>query len=329
MKIRTYSGSKELRKKPENLIKEDIDLFEHEFEKKIEDSYVLEIKNSYLSGKNLINLKNFRFYIKHTYMNKPPLKNIIKFIIKFFRLRSKSIEIIEDGVWVINNKSENYFHWMTESLSRVLSFKKLNLELPILISEDFKNLEFVTKTLDLLEIKYKIYENDRVFRVKKLLLTSHTAPAGIYNSNILFELHKNLNNGSKSNLGKRLWVSRKYTDRRYLINEDEIMPILEKNDIQVIYPEKMDYFEQVELFRNAKFLGGVHGAALTNMLYMEMNNKVLELRAVNDAHNNCHYSLAVGLNNKFYYLICENDDDSNFIVDPIQLENTLNEIFKN
>ena len=91
----------------------------------------------------------------------------------------------------------------------------------------------------------------------------------------------------------------------------------------------MEYIEQVELFRNATFLGGVHGAALTNMLYMEMNNKVLELRAVNDAHNNCHYSLAVGLNNKFYYLICENDDDSNFIVDPIQLENILNEIFKN
>ena len=53
-----------------------------------------------------------------------------------------------------------------------------------------------------------------------------------------------------------------------------------------------------------------HLAALANMLYMEMNNTVLELRAENDAHNNCHYSLAVGLNNKFYYLICENDDDS-------------------
>ena len=36
MKIRTYSGSKELRKKPENLIQEDIDLFKHEFEKEIQ-----------------------------------------------------------------------------------------------------------------------------------------------------------------------------------------------------------------------------------------------------------------------------------------------------
>ena len=329
MKIRTYSGTNELRKQPENLVQQDINLFKHEFEKEIQDSYVIEIKNAYLSGKNLINLKNLRFYIEHTYMNRPPLKNIIKFILKFFRLRSRSIETIENGVWVINNKSENYFHWMTESLTRVLSFKKLNLELPILISEDFKNLEFVTKTLDLLRINYKIYENDRVFKVKNLLLTSHTAPAGNYNSNILFELHKNLNNGKKSNLRKRLWVSRKYSDRRYLINEDEIKPILDEYNIQVIYPEKMDYLEQVDLFRNAEFLGGVHGAALTNMLYMESNSKVLELRAINDAHNNCHYSLAVGLGNKFYYLICENDTDSNFIVDPRQFKNTLIEIFKN
>ncbi|MDA9737803.1 glycosyltransferase family 61 protein [Acidimicrobiaceae bacterium] len=329
MKIRTYSGTNELRKQPENLVQQDINLFKHEFKKEIQDSYVIEIKNAYLSGKNLINLKNLRFYIEHTYMNRPPLKNIIKFILKFFRLRSRSIETIENGVWVINNKSENYFHWMTESLTRVLSFKKLNLELPILISEDFKNLEFVTKTLDLLRINYKIYENDRVFKVKNLLLTSHTAPAGNYNSNILFELHKNLNNGKKSNLRKRLWVSRKYSDRRYLINEDEIKPILDEYNIQVIYPEKMDYLEQVDLFRNAEFLGGVHGAALTNMLYMESNSKVLELRAINDAHNNCHYSLAVGLGNKFYYLICENDTDSNFIVDPRQFKNTLIEIFKN
>ena len=329
MKIRTYSGTNELRKQPENLVQQDINLFKHEFEKEIQDSYVMKIKNSYLSGKNLINLKNLRFYIEHTYMNRPPLKNIIKFIIKFFRLRSRSIETIENGVWVINNKSENYFHWMTESLTRVLSFKKLNLEFPILISEDFKNLEFVTKTLDLLRINYKIYENDRVFKVKNLLLTSHTAPAGNYNSNILFELHKNLNNGKKSNSRKRFWVSRKYSDRRYLINEDEIKPILDEYNIQVIYPEKMDYLEQVDLFRNAEFLGGVHGAALTNMLYMESNSKVLELRAINDAHNNCHYSLAVGLGNKFYYLICENDTDSNFIVDPRQFKNTLIEIFKN
>ena len=62
---------------------------------------------------------------------------------------------------------------------------------------------------------------------------------------------------------------------------------------------------------------------------MESNSKVLELRAINDAHNNCHYSLAVGLGNKFYYLICENDTDSNFIVDPRQFKNTLIEIFKN
>ena len=73
---------------------------------------------------------------------------------------------------------------MTESLSRVLSFKKLNLEFPILISEDFKNLDFVTKTLDFLEMKYKIYETDRVFKVKNFI-NSHTAPAGNYNSNII------------------------------------------------------------------------------------------------------------------------------------------------
>ena len=40
-----------------------------------------------------------------------------------------------------------------------------------------------------------------------------------------------------------------------------------------------------------------------NQLATEEQEASVLVRAVNDAHNNCHYSLAVGLNNKF--LICD------------------------
>jgi len=329
MKNITFIGGTEYRDKPENLNKNDINLFKHEFQKEIFDSYVINTKNVYLSGKNIIDFKKFKFYFKHTYMNMPPLKNIIKFIFKFLKLTRNSKIKIDSGVWVINNKSENYFHWMTESLTRVLSFQKLNKKATILLPDNFKSLEFASKTLDILDVDYKIYSNKSLVKVRDLSLTSHTAPAGNYNSKIILELHHKLNKGSKSVSGKRLWFSRKISGRRLLINEEEIMSMLEDYGIEIIYPEKLTYQEQVEAYRKAEFIGGTSGAALANILYMEKNNKVLELRAENDAHNNCHYSLAVALKNKYYYVICESDRDYNSIVNVETLKETLNKIFKN
>ena len=327
MKKLTYSGGEEYRNKPANFDPGDLKLFQHEFQKKIFESYVYRFSNVYLLGKNTIRIKNSKLYLKHTYMSRPPLKNIIKVILRFFRQRATKVNNIDSGVWIINNKSENYFHWMTESLTRVLSFQKLNKESKVLLPEKFTRFEFVLKTIDMLGIDYQIYPNDSLVRVNNLYLTSHTAPAGNYNSKIILELHSKLNNGAKSVSGKRLWLSRKFSDRRYLSNEDELIPILKEYDVEIIYPEHFTYSQQIEMFRKAEFIGGVAGAALVNMLYMEMNKKVLELRTNNDELNNCHYSLAVLLNHKYFYEKCKSDSDENLTVDVQSLDNTLRNIF--
>ena len=327
MKHTTYLGGTEFRSKPENLIKTDVKLFQHEFQKEISKSYVLNCSKVYLSEKNVINLKNMKMYFKYTYMSNPPLKNIIKVILNFLKLRKKTINTMDNGVWVINNKSENYFHWMTETLTRVISFKTLNIKSKILIPEKFLDYEFVPKTLDLLKVDYQTYSKNNLIKVNNLHLTSNTAPAGNYNSKAIYDLHSWLSNGSKSSPGKKLWVSRKYSGRRVLSNEEEVIPILEKYGIELIYPEKLTYAQQIKLFREAEFLAGVAGAALVNMLYMEMNQTVLELRSERDELNNCHYSLAVTLKHKYYYEKCKSDIQENMTVNINDLESTFKKIF--
>jgi capsular polysaccharide biosynthesis protein len=237
-------------------------------------------------------------------------------------------EKLDSGVWIINNKSENYFHWMTESLTRVLSFKEINQESVILLPELLNKYEFVSKTLDSLGAEYKFYNDDYIYNIKNLFLTSHTAPAGNYNSEIIRLLHSNLNKALSQPQKKRFWLSRKYSGRRILLNEELIIPILEKFNIEIFYPEKHSYSEQVDNYRKAEFIGGIHGAALTNMLYMEKNSNVLELRDANDYHNNCYYSLASSLENNFYYLLCTSDNDGNSTVNYDDLENLLEVIFR-
>ena len=167
-KILTFEGAVEKRQKPKNLKQEDFYLFEHEFEKKIKDSFVFPVKNLYISNKNIFNIKKLKLYFAETYMNNPTFRNFIKVLLRFINLSKHSQETFGSGVWVINNKSENYFHWMTESLSRVLSFKKINKNSKILLPETFNNLEFVGRTLDLLKVEYEFYKNNDVLKVENL-----------------------------------------------------------------------------------------------------------------------------------------------------------------
>tara|TARA_B100001287_G_C22686384_1_gene533920 strand:+ start:5721 stop:6710 length:990 start_codon:yes stop_codon:yes gene_type:complete len=328
MKTVTYSGKIEKRNKPINLKKRDEKLFEHEINTTVNDSFVQKISNPYLLRKNIFKITSLNFYLDHTYMNKPVAKNFIKLVFTYFKYFLKPKESITSGFWVINNKSENYFHWMTESLTRIFSFKKLGIDSTLLLPEQFKSNEFVLKTLEILNINFKIYSNNKLLKVKELYLTSHTAIAGNYNSEIIYELQRELNKGNHASSGKRYWISRRYAARRHLNNEEKLYDIFEEFDIEIIYPEKIDFYEQIKLFRNAEFIGGIHGAGLVNMLFMEMGNSILEIRDKNDRLNNCYFSLSSVLKHKFYYLLSENDSMEILEIDPNKLKEIFSLIFK-
>ncbi len=51
----------------------------------------------------------------------------------------------------------------------------------------------------------------------------------------------------------------------------------------------------------------LHGAGLTNMLFMNANTKILEIRNEEDKHNNCYFSLASDLDIDYYYLLSKGD----------------------
>jgi capsular polysaccharide biosynthesis protein len=87
--------------------------------------------------------------------------------------------------------------------------------------------------------------------------------------------------------------------------------------------------------QQCKLLIGVHGAGLTNMMFMQKGNKVLELRKRDDKYNNCYFGLASACELDYYYLSCDVDNrqaktqETNFIVNPFHFKNTVIDILKN
>jgi capsular polysaccharide biosynthesis protein len=61
-----------------------------------------------------------------------------------------------------------------------------------------------------------------------------------------------------------------------VINEDELLPVLEKFGFKVYYFESMTFREQVTLVSGAEIILGMHGAGMTNMIFMPEGRKVVE-----------------------------------------------------
>ena len=55
------------------------------------------------------------------------------------------------------------------------------------------------------------------------------------------------------------------------------MDYLSKNDFKSYQISKLDFFEQIYLFKNAKIIIGPHGAAFTNIIFSNPGLKIVEL----------------------------------------------------
>jgi capsular polysaccharide biosynthesis protein len=134
-------------------------------------------------------------------------------------------------------------------------------------------------------------------------------------------------------LGKRLYISRKYAQKRKISNEADLERVLQKFGFTIVYCEEHSFFGQVSIFSKAQFLISIHGAGLTNMLFMPPGSAVLELHKrktnMQDQHSLVYWRLASALDHAYYHLICEPSDPeadffaADFIVDVTAVERIL------
>jgi len=103
----------------------------------------------------------------------------------------------------------------------------------------------------------------------------------------------------------------------------------------------MNFETQVRTMREAAVLLGVHGANLTNMLFMEPGTAVVELTSLS-SFNDCYYCLSASLGITYYAAPCErvepanwaentainfNDNNMDVVADVTMLKQLLTSLF--
>ena len=93
----------------------------------------------------------------------------------------------------------------------------------------------------------------------------------------------------------------------------------------------MFIIEQAELFSSASHLISVHGAGLTNMLYMLPNNHVMGIRRRDNLLYDCYFFMAKNLGLNYFYFMADSAGISRvvqadqFLIDSVSFSEKIND----
>jgi len=130
---------------------------------------------------------------------------------------------------------------------------------------------------------------------------------------------------SKTTEKRRLYLSRKDADKRRVLNEIELVPILQKYGFEVATTSQLPFAEQVKLFASAEIVVAPHGAGLSHLAFCKKGTPVLEMFAPSYTHT-CYWQVAAAAELSYHYLFGIDDGqsgDTDFEVDPKQFEKAL------
>jgi capsular polysaccharide biosynthesis protein len=312
----------EARRKPLNLEQEDNHVFDHELTKILKPVHLSEIKNVIIL-KDIV-YKFLKFYEQDCFVEKLSLTSKLKRLTLFFSYKAKH----NSGIWIIDNWSTTYFHWFADALPRLWAAKNYIKGHKVLLPYKYKNLRHVTESLTILGIEYVFFNPLKKVSVKDLLLPEHVADTGNFNSEVMQGLRTQfIKKYSPAEPFRLTYISRRKASFRKLINENDLESLLKRFGFEIIVCEDMNLSDQIKILSETKILLGVHGGGLTNMLFMNTQSKILELRAEGDTHNNCYFLLASAMGVDYYYIKCKSTSSwiqtSDFVADIEKVQSLL------
>ena len=219
---------------------------------------------------------------------------------------------IDANVAVVTTAGANvYYHWMLDILPRILMLKKAGCfeEVDYFVL-NYEGLKFQKDTLAKIGVEESQIINckdDRNFHIKakKLYvptLLSQLSEVNRLECEMLREVFLDTSKGSPAN--NRVYVSRKKTGTRTIVNESEILEVLEPLGFQKTYLEDYSIEEQASIFYSSEVIVGAHGSAYANMAFASSKTKLVDIIPETNVIP-CFYNIAEEVGAEYYGYIDE------------------------
>lgn len=224
--------------------------------------------------------------------------------------KRKNLPVVTNAFIWGNRWSAGYYHFTAEDLPKLIYAKKTGL--PLYTWHTAKIPGWRKQLMEAFNITSNVIDDDMVVK-QAFYIANNRVRSNEYNRNII---HPELagavmeavvmygkNNGITTEKQQKVtWISRKHTQDRHIINEDEHINNLRQAGVavEVLYPEKLSVKQQIEAVYNTACIIGPHGAGLTNIMFT-LHAGIIEIGPERRI-NNSYISLAASYNRPFRYI---------------------------
>jgi hypothetical protein len=265
-----------------------------------------------------------------------------------FLTSKKNHNIYQEPLFYFIYNSDNYFHFVYDSLPYICTFNKLR--------KDYKNLKLLVapsnfQRRDLYPFAYEFFKlldikiEDLVFVDSSTLYSTlfvsnsytHSEKSDVAPRKEIYDLYneikfaaqlsyKNFDTAKKFYVSRRTWrhnnlsnIGTNYTQRRILKNEDSLVDFLSSKGYYELFCENMTIVEKISFFSNAEKIVGSSGGGLVNALFSSdktslavINSPLFDLinRRFRFSYNNVNVS----------YFDCTKHVDSDFFKKYMRVE---------
>jgi len=199
--------------------------------------------------------------------------------------------------------TENYYHFVYDTLPYLISFFKLkeiepNLKLLMSYPNQTKHehYKFVLEFLEILGIQnsdIKIVDGKTNYSTVYISTSyTHDNKSNLPPRKEIFSFYKSIVEkiNVKSETPKKVYISRRswihgdfsnigtnYTTRRKMVNEDDLVKLLTENGFVEIFTETMSTIDKLIMFSNAEVIVGAIGGGICNVVFSPNETKLIAL----------------------------------------------------
>lgn len=188
--------------------------------------------------------------------------------------------------YLSNTWIDNYYHWMQLTLPMLRLYRQLRPDVPI----DY----YYVGATRLLDVQYEclaklgirreqvVTEACRADRLLAAFYLHRAQHCGLrYRDSrghqFVRELFQDELGIPSREPARKIYVGRSTARTRRLLNEEELIRFLEARGFQSVRMDGRSVAEQARLFHDAEVIVGVHGAALTNILFSKVGTRLVEI----------------------------------------------------
>lgn len=174
-----------------------------------------------------------------------------------------------------NCSSHNFFHWLTEVAPRAIAAAQMVplSTTKLIVDHQFAYQREILQLLGTTPSQWIQPHCHLHIQPFLLLWCNEPTPALLraFASQIRNQIPR------RSDLPKKIYISRKKASHRKLVNEEEVEQCLHKQGFTTFDFESLPIRSQIEIVASADEIVSLHGAALAHLIFAAPNTKVVEL----------------------------------------------------